>query len=340
MNDLTPPAEKAVNTVKHRFGIHLTHIVQFFLALLILIITAGLIMGWISFMRIHQHTALQIQSMNFQNQQLQKDFLEQTKQIERISQLTDQQGSQINQLNQSVGENQPRWIIEKATNLLQLANFTLLYEKNISTTIALLKAADNYLKPLSSQEILAWRDKISQRMAMLQAVPILDIPGIYLQLKALDEQSSHLKLTEDRFHSAALPLKNQKDSNSLSRWHQLKENLMQLLKTLIVVRHHDQAITPFLSDQLQEALHVNLHILFSQAEWALLHQECTVFQASLNQIQALLKQYFLQTDSEVQALHAAVLELNHINLSPSMPDLSDMTAIPSQLPSKQKDVPA
>lgn len=315
MNEPSPSTEKA-GSLESGCCSRLLKLLCFFLIGLVIIISIGLSVFWVNFARVHQPLSARVlqlqQTVNAQNQQLQN-----------LTQQSNQHDMTLTQLKQTVSDHSSQWITDEANYLLRLAHFTLFYEKNIPVALAILKEADGLLSPLSDKNSLKWREKIRRHIVALQALPTPDLSGTYLQLKALDDQVNNLKWIEDRFQSSPESASLHESLLTPSEWKQFLRSLTKSLKTLIIIRHHPEPSEPFMSNRLREIILVNLHTLFAQAEWAVLQQQSIVYKSSLSQIQQLIQNYFLPTDPRVQGLLSALADLNKINLTVSLPDLSD-----------------
>lgn len=304
-------------------------IAYFILIFLFIVFFAGVSIFGANFIRMQQTMAAQMQNLTTQNQLLQKTLSNQDQQLKDLTSRANQYQAALSRLNQVVENQSTQWVADEVNYLLQTANFLLLYEKNIPVAMALLKTADSYLMHFSTQDFLTWREKINRHLVELQSIHPIDLTGNYLQLKAFDDQINNLPWLENRFRTPTTSSNTQPGAPPVSKWKQIGENWLSTLKTLVIVRHHDQLQTPFTSDSLRQILLVNLHVLFAQAQWALLQQQTIIYQSSLSQIQNLLKQYFLFSDPRVQTLLSGIDSLKTVNLSASLPILDDV--LPSDI---------
>ena len=351
MNEQQSLSDKGDSTNIVCRRIHLTKSFWFFIFIFIIVIAIGFSVFWMSFVQVYHGVMVQMKGLHEQNQQLQlqgqkaeADLQKQVLQLQTLTQQVNQHDAVLAQLTQKIGSLPSRWVVPEVRYLIQLANFTLIYEKNVPVVISLLKMADGYLSKVSDQDALKWRERINQHIVELQALPSVDIAGIYFQLTALDGLVDQLEFIQDRFQYQ--PAASSQDA--LSWWGKVGNNLLDTLRALVIVRHHDQPVAPFLSDQFRQALIMNFHVLLAQAEWTVLQQQNTVYQGCLSQMQGLLKQYFSQTDPHTQALQIALDNLSKISLVQQLPNLDDImkdqdqaktTAPTANLPSKEGKKP-
>jgi len=233
-----------------------------------------------------------------------------------------------------VSQSQDLWQLEDASHLLQVANYTLSFSHNVKTTVALLETADSRLKNLQDPDVYSIRQAIAKEITSLQAVNQVDVPGIYSQLQALSEQATKLPLVEDRFKqnddNNYLQEKKAQETGSFAKgmWHALSQ--------VVVIRHHDQPIQPLLSRASHTILMQNMYLEFLQAQWGLLHQQQTVYQASLQQLVSMLNDYFVETSSQVQQVVTSLQALEKINVNPAVPNIGDSLRQVQQLLKNRK----
>lgn len=230
----------------------------------------------------------------------------------------------LDQLKQTIGSNQT-WVLAEVGYLLHTAQFELTLQRQIPETILLLKAADDQLNTLHDARTLALRDQLAKAITSLSAIPTVDKTGIYLQLKALDDTVDQLPLIQDHLqfatpqnHTTPMP------APIKSKWLDAFNTFKTTLKEMLIIRRHEQPIEPLMTEQYRDFLNIRLHVLFAQAEWAVLNEQTSVYQSTLNQLQTIFQRYFIQTDVKLSAMQQALHTLQPINLSPTLPDLTSV----------------
>jgi len=222
------------------------------------------------------------------------------------------------------GSSQDNWILAEVEYLIRMANLTLHFQHNIPTTIALLKTADTHLRSIGSLKLLEIRKILAHDIVALEAIPEVDVSGIYLRLQALDNQVEKLPLIDEdlkfKGNNDAQP---QPEINTDSTWKDTLNDSWKTIKKVIVIRHRQQPIEPLISLQRRNLLDLNLHMLFAQAQWALLQRQESIYKASLQQIKDLIQRYFLQTNSKTQHIEKALTDLQAKGIDPALPDISD-----------------
>lgn len=107
------------------------------------------------------------------------------------------------------------------------------------------------------------------------------------------------------------------------------ENLSQLpaaiwkdIKSLIVVRNHQQRIKPLLAPEQHFFLLQNLALLFEQTRLAVLSRNNDIYQERLQAIIKWIKQYFDPDHNITRNMLASIESLQKLDINPSLPDIS------------------
>jgi len=246
-----------------------------------------------------------------------------TQQIDEQSQRLSASESAIVMLKRKTNDDQGIWQLDEAKYLMQMANVTLYFQHNISTTIKLLKLADSHLSNVATPGVMEVRKLLADNISVLSDIPTVDISGIYLELGALNQQVEQLplvlQLQDKTTLAASIP--------EVSKGHSvIVRALMQswdAIKKVLVIRHHQTPVDPLLTPDQRGYLNLNLHLLFAQAQLALLNHRDEIFQASLKEIQGAIERYFVQTNFATKSMLHSIQSLQKVNISPELPDIND-----------------
>lgn len=237
-----------------------------------------------------------------------------------LSQLASAQAN-LTQMQNLVGSADHAWQMNEAFHLLRLADYTLYFEHNIPVTIILLKAADQSLSASQNVSLLKIRGLVAQDLALLEAIPVVDLPAVYLQLQIVSEAAAKLPLVSDQFTA-------HQTDNLLAPQVAVSQNWWQgfsrALATVLILRRHDQVVAPLLSAQEKQMVLLNVQSLFLEAEWGLMHHQARIYQNSLAAISTLLNQYFIINNPEVNQIQAALTDLEKVDVEPTLPNLSNI----------------
>ncbi|QLH42017.1 MAG: uroporphyrinogen-III C-methyltransferase [Coxiellaceae bacterium] len=163
-------------------------------------------------------------------------------------------------------------------------------------------------------------------MTELRALPPVDVVSLLAQLNALSQQITQLTVTNTEMqktgsdHAPVTPSNTAEQSASV--WHRAWNNVGHAFKQMVVVRHVDQPAQPLISPEQQAFLIENIQLKLAQAEWAALHRDVGVYQASLHQAQTWVQQYFAN-NAATQSVIATLNNLLQVNIKPDLPSLDD-----------------
>jgi len=218
------------------------------------------------------------------------------------------------------------WLLAEVEYLLRLANQRVLMEKTPIGALALLESADKILQQTDDVPIFSVRKALAADIAVLSVVPQIDQEGIYLKLDALSNQINSLKLVpitdkkqlpkilDDVANDAAQA----NESNLAKVWDKMSSKLSKL----VVISHRDSAIEPLLSPAQQAGLLQNLHILFEQAQLALLQSKQGPYLKSLEKAKLIINTYFQANDGTTKGLLKGLEALEKETISVELPSIA------------------
>ncbi len=280
----------------------------------------------------------QLSDSNGINRQLQQQNGQILGELNQIRKTADAQQLNVNELQNRLAKSMQQvsklgtdsrkdWLLAEVEYLLRLANQRVLMERTASGALSLLKGADKILLETEDVSIYPVRKALAQDIIALEAVPSLDIEGIFVKLAAINSQVDHLRLlpTTDKHQLPEMLQQITTDSMSES-WQdgisQSWANTVDKLGKLIVIRHRDDPVTPLLSPEQHYFLTQNLHLMLEQAQLALLQGKQQVFDTALTNATAWIGSYFEATDPTTQALVQNLKALQGIEISPPLPNIS------------------
>jgi uroporphyrin-III C-methyltransferase len=192
----------------------------------------------------------------------------------------------------------------------------LQFENNIPQAIVLLQNADGYLSGLSDDRLRPVRKALAADVAALQAVPQIDVVGIYMRLVALNDQIKQLPLPNKPQQTDVV----QAPSNeNLPWWKRGLRQTEQALKQIVVIRYNAQDTLPFITPEQQNFLILNLHAEMENAIWGLLHQQPEIYRTSLTQAKNWIIQYGQSDSPMTKSLITNLTQLEQMNIKPEPP---------------------
>ncbi|WP_086479930.1 uroporphyrinogen-III C-methyltransferase [Oceanospirillum sanctuarii] len=210
------------------------------------------------------------------------------------------------------------WLQAEAEYLLRLANHRLQLEGDLTGAKTLLTSADERLTKADNPALFVVRQAIANEVAELNSIDTLDQSGIYFKLSALEGQIDQLPLPMEPENRSAFRQTQLEDNQEQSVW----QTLWNEAKTLVVVRHRDEKITPLLPPEESLYLRHNLRLTLQQAQIALLKEEQTLFRTLLQQASSWVETHFDQSAARTQNVVSTLKALAEQNIRQQRPDIS------------------
>ena len=219
------------------------------------------------------------------------------------------------------------WLLAEVEYLLRLANQRVLMENTPIGALALLQSADQILQQTDDVSIFSVRKALAADIVALAAVPHVDQEGLYLKIDALSSQINQLRLVPvsdqkrltNSINELAIDAIENTEQNSFAKvW----DNISTELKQLVVIRHREEAVEPLLSTAQQAGLLQNLHILFEQAQLALLQRKQTPYLRSIEKAELIINSYFQAKDATTTALLKGLQQLKGQQISVPLPSIA------------------
>ncbi|MDR9437186.1 MAG: uroporphyrinogen-III C-methyltransferase [Thiohalophilus sp.] len=215
------------------------------------------------------------------------------------------------------------WLLTEAEYLLKLANHRLLLERDVATAIVALQSADERLHEVADPGLLKIRQRIAADINDLRAVNQPDLAGLSFTLSSLAGDIPRLPLatpdpqTRQQLDAAA------SQSDKVETWRELPTALWQDLKSLVVIRQHDEPIQPLLAPEQRFFLTQNLQLQLEQARLALLNGQTRVYRERLQQARQWVETYFDTEQAPTRQTLEQLDQLAEQEIHPALPDISD-----------------
>lgn len=245
-----------------------------------------------------------------------------------VDELQDRLTRSMQQISKMQGTSRRDWLLAEVEYLLRLANQRVLMESSAKEALVLLKSADKILQETDDVSIYNVRKALAQDIAELEAVPRLDVEGVFLKLAALNEQVDQLRQVPVT-DKGELPdmLKGITPDSVEESWNDgLRASwnrAMEKLGQLVVVQRRDEPVEPLLSPEQNYFLQQNLHLMLEQAQLALLQGKQASYETSIDKATRWIRTYFEADDATTQALLKGLNGLKGVQVSPPLPDISD-----------------
>ena len=176
-----------------------------------------------------------------------------------------------------------------------------------------LQAADVQIEALDDPMFLSVRQRIAASRQALAQVPVID--RVQLTSQITDMQS---KVSDLPFHGEATAQPEPELPVDAGWWQSFKHSL----SSLVTVRRRVPEDQSLLSLDDKDYLRQGLWLQFESARLALMRNDSSVYNGSLDRVSTTVEQFFENGSSQVQALLLGVMALTQVDIAPEMPDIS------------------
>ncbi|ASP37847.1 hypothetical protein CHH28_03785 [Bacterioplanes sanyensis] len=288
--------------------------------------------AWLGWQQ-QQQTAAELAVVKDRLQQTQQQSGEIRQQEQQLQQQTGQLLADIAAVRQQIEHNSDRlaklpgaerqdWLLAEAEYLLRLANQRLQLERDWSGALSMLQAADNVLVETRNPAMNPVRASIASEIQALRAVPALDSVGAVYRLQSLQQSLQDLPWLPEKLKRPDIQLQIGTTTESQPWYWQLWDSVYDAFTSMVRIRQRDVAMeAPLTPDQFYY-LQQNMHLMLEQAQVALLRQETSLYQHSLQRVEKWLDQYLMAEDERSAAVRTTLTELQQWQVAPAAPDIS------------------
>lgn len=226
--------------------------------------------------------------------------------------------------------------LAEAELLLRFAQQRLLIAHDVQTAIALYRQADEVLRAVDDPALFAVRDIMARELAALEAVPVVDVPGLFTRLGALSARVGNFNAVVDGAVQdfSVQPLA--ADAAATGWWNSVKQTLGQYF----VVTRNTADIAPQLGNGEQFLLRTLVQLHIEQARLALLNAEPQLYRAALDDAANVARRWLRGENGALDDFIAALEELRDTAIVSELPDVGDaLTALQQVSPSPTVDAP-
>ena len=211
-----------------------------------------------------------------------------------------QQAQSVNDLASKVAAFETRnpfdWQLAESYFLVNNASVKAVFDKDIKAAVWMLTQADELLKPIEEEKVVALREAISKDIAALNNISLVDIRGLGMTLDRAYDNIDNLVLegySDPKVRAAAFE-KTQETTKDISDW---KANLLNsandfAARFVEVRRRNAEAATEFLTPEQDLYLRENIKTRILLAKSDLSHGDKEAMQANLADAIKLVKAYF------------------------------------------------
>ncbi len=249
----------------------------------------------------------------------------QLKEAEELAALREHSGqllAQVQELQSRTADERRHWALGEAEYLLRIANHQLQLMKDLDTSLAAFKAADQLLQKRTDPALHRVRAVIAQEIVALETLPRPDIEGLAARLSALSGRIEGLPLKHRPrdFTPGAEAAETQGSDQTFAKfWNKLK--------SLVVIRQDGQPVEPLLAPQEERYLLYNTQLQIEAARLALLSGDTPGWGASVQTLSDWMSAHYDAEAPAVKAVLGLLAELRGAPIAVAWPDISQSSQL-------------
>jgi len=192
------------------------------------------------------------------------------------------------------------WLLAEADYMVRMAGRKLWLEQDEKTAILMLQSADSRLQEMDDPSLLPIRQQLASDIQSLQQINPVSLSSIALAVGALVQQVDNLPLAMFKRPEAAE--EEVGVSESVDDWRtNLKKNWQEVTKDFFSVKRKQAEVNPFMSDQQKWLSREQLKLSLQQAKAAILRENNSLYQQSLQaSLAQLIENFDLQKAAVAQ----------------------------------------
>ena len=212
------------------------------------------------------------------------------------------------------------WLIAEAEYYMQIANAQLQLAGNPPLATLALKLADERIVQVGDPGLTDVRRALSDEIRALEIIEAPDIEGATLTLASLSRVVDSLPI---RQQILVEPPDAAAADEELTGTERAVASLKSALSGVVSVRRTDEAARPLIAPDAVYFLRANLSLQLQAARLALLRGEQALFQQSLDDASAWLREYYDTESQPVRSTLQTIGEIRESSFARSMPDISE-----------------
>ncbi len=210
-------------------------------------------------------------------------------------------------------------VIAEVEQLMIISNQQLQLAGNVKPALLALQSADNRMQHLDTPRAIQLRKAITQDIARLQSLPLVDITGMNLKLENLISAIDKLPLVSERRAVPVTPSAPDSNADPIQR---LVQEIWQDIKGMVRLERVEHPEPPLLAADQTFFLRENIKLRLLTARIALLQHDEATYRADLLAAEHWIKSYFDVRETATKSALSTIKELSASNVIVQMPDIS------------------
>jgi len=260
-----------------------------------------------------------LEGLERREQQEREKVRERLDELAALPSRVEELGGAVDELRSSSESPQSRWSRAQVRFLLEVAQRSLLLERDVGTAIASLEAADERLAAAGAPEFAAVRQQIAIELAALRAVPQPDRAGMMARLASAEHSVADLPL-----RGAVVPHAPTRAPESAPRsaFARAWDVVRQAFSNLLTIRRLDDRSLALLTLEQETIARQHVALELAAARLAVMRADQSAFASALESASERLREVFATEDPGVAALLDELATLATVDVAPALPDIS------------------
>ena len=212
------------------------------------------------------------------------------------------------------------WLRAEAEYYLQIANAQLQLAANPQLATLALTLADERLREVGDPGLIDIRRVVAEEIRSLELLEVPDIESAALTLTSLARVIDSLPVNQEiASDTDAGPA----TDDNLTGTDRALDSLKRAMSGIVRVRRTDETAKPLIAPEAVYFLRTNLMLQLQAARLALLRGEQALFQQSLDDASAWLREYYDTESTPVRNALATIDDVRSSTVVQTMPDVSE-----------------
>lgn len=212
------------------------------------------------------------------------------------------------------------WLLAEAEYYMQIANAQLQLAGNPHLATLALSLADERILQMANPGLTDVRRALSNELRSLEIMDKPDTAGVTLTLASLAAMVDSLPLRQEIARSAGNDAGTDSELTGTDR---AIESLKSAMSKAVSVRRVDETVRPLIAPEAQYFLRANLALQLQAARLAMLRGEEELFQQSLDDAAAWLREYYNTGSAPVQSALQTIADIRDSAFTVANPDISE-----------------
>lgn len=207
--------------------------------------------------------------------------------------------------------------LAEAEMLLRFAQQRLLVARDTQGAIALYRQADAILRGVDDAALFAVRDALARELAALEAMPVIDVSGLFARLGALSARVASFNVVVDGAVQDFTVQPQAVDSVAQGWWDSVK----QTLSRYFVITSSTADIAPQLGSNERFLLRTLVQLHIEQARLALLNGQPQLYRTALDDAATVAERWLRGENGSLADFIAALEELRDTAIVSEAPEV-------------------